>query len=126
MKKAAAIIVLILLCAVYAGAVDRMNVKISIVSPNTVENRQRVGDILKRAVILSNRRYEESFIVEYDAASGRFDYTIEVLAALGDTTAGIFTVEKGGNKQTINLLGDFNDNNVVCQQLTGLRFEIMV
>ncbi|MBT3274366.1 MAG: tetratricopeptide repeat protein [Spirochaetales bacterium] len=112
MKKSLILALFIVLNASIAVGADRMNVKVTIIDPNTMENRQKVGDVLTRAAVLASRRYERYFTAEYDADSGKFDYTVEVIASLSGTSSGVFLAEKDGNEQSISFLGEFNDSNV--------------
>jgi tetratricopeptide (TPR) repeat protein len=112
MKRAITILLLFLtiFCHLHAG--DRMLVEPALISPDTAENRQMVGDILKRASVLASRRYEPYFTVQYGVATGPSDYTIEVIASFDGTAAGVFKIIRGTEEQTVSYLDIFADENI--------------
>ncbi|MBB6481745.1 tetratricopeptide repeat protein [Spirochaeta isovalerica] len=94
---------------------ETIGLSISVISPDTGENRSRLESVLIRAASGASRRYGEYFDVEIKEQGKRsYDYDISFTAVMeGETPvlAMLFTPEKGGSPLNQSVMGDLDDNS---------------
>ena len=112
-KKAILTILALFLLSGAVSGIDKILIEKPMIYPEDEELAKQADDIIKKAVILANRRYSDHFEISYIKAEGSPDYVISKVISVSDgSPVASFEMSKGEESYSKAIMGEFNDDKV--------------
>lgn len=112
-KKAVFTILAVLLISGAASGIDKILIEKPMIYPEDEALSKQVDDVIKKAVVLANRRYGDYFEISYLKADGSPDYVISKVVSVSDgSPVCSFEMSKGEESYSAVFVGNFNDDMV--------------